>query len=279
MNLDSNFGGTADLTVTNDADSRVSDPHRRRVDHRRVLTGLRHLHGSSEPARVFTDLAAVCVPALCDQMVVDIEENGIDEAGVHRYRIRQPGWLPGSETRPPGSPGWTGWTPGSETQDRSSSLEPGQVVAIGQQVTAVVGSLPGGEPDYTARLLCRWTPGYAPTETDAALVGVLADHAVALVHRERTTGQLADPATAGQVGAALGRTQRVAAATGILMALHHLTAAQARQLLVRAGDRTHQSLVQVADTVLHTGGLPDQRATRPSGTPVPVAPDPDPDAT
>ena len=256
MNLDSNFGGTADLTVTNDADSRVSDTDRRRVDLRRVLTGLRHLHGSSEPARVFTDLAAVCVPALCDQMVVDIEENGIDEAGVHRYRIRQPGWLPGSEI-----------------QDRSSSL--GQVVATGQQVTAVVGSLPGGEPDYTARLLCRWNPGYAPTETDAALVGVLADHAVALVHRERTTGHIADPATAGQVGAALGRTQRVAAATGILMALHHLTAAQARQLLVRAGDRTHQSLVQVADTVLHTGGLPDQRTTRPPGTPVPVAPNPD----
>ena len=28
------------------------------MDLRRVLTGLRHLHGSSEPARVFTDLAA-----------------------------------------------------------------------------------------------------------------------------------------------------------------------------------------------------------------------------
>jgi hypothetical protein len=118
-----------------------------------------------------------------------------------------------------------------------------------------------------------------PTDTDAALIGVLADHAVALVHRERSTGHLTDPATAGQVGAALGRTQRVAAATGILMALHHLTAAQARQLLVRAGDRTHQSLVQVADTVLHTGGLPDQRTTRPPETPAPVAPDPDPDAT
>ena len=182
---------------------------------------------------------------------------------MHRYRIRQPGGLP----RP-------------ETEDRvTERWSPGQVVATGQQVTAVVGSLPGGEPGYTARLLCRWNPGYVPTETDAALVGVLADHAVALVHRERTTGHIADPATAGQVGAALGRTQRVAAATGILMALHHLTAAQARQLLVRAGDRTHQSLVQVADTVLHTGGLPDQRTTRPPETPVPVAPDPDPDAT
>jgi hypothetical protein len=267
MNLDSNIDGTADLTVASSGDGRVSGNDRRRVDLRRVLTGLRHLHGSSEPARVFTKLAAVCVPALCDQMVIDIDENradekGIDQAGVHRYRIRQPGGLP----RP-------------ETEDPSPRLSPGQVVATGQQVTAVVGSLPGGGPRYTARLLCVWNPGYMPTDTDAALIGVLADHAVALVHRERSTGHLTDPATAGQVGAALGRTQRVAAATGILMALHHLTAAQARQLLVRAGDRTHQSLVQVADTVLHTGGLPDQRTTRPPETPAPVAPDPDPDAT
>ena len=246
------------VIVTNDVDSRVSDTDRRRVDLRRVLTGLRHLHGSSEPARVFTDLAAVCVPALCDQMVVDIEENGIDEAGVHRYRIRQPGGFPGVGDRGPViEPG-----AGSGRRDRSTGHRCGRVAA-------------GRRTRLHSAAAVPVDPGYAPTETDAALVGVLADHAVALVHRERTTGHITDPATAGQVGAALGRTQRVAAATGILMALHHLTAVQARQLLVRAGDRTHQSLVQVADTVLHTGGLPDQRTTRPSETPVPDAPNPD----
>ena len=105
------------------------------------------------------------------------------------------------------------------------------------------------------------------------LVGVLADHAVALVHRERSTGRIVDTTATHQVGA-LGRTQRVAAATGILMALHHLTAAQARQLLARAGDRTQQTLVQVADTVLHTGGLLDQNTTHPRETPIPAAPNP-----
>jgi hypothetical protein len=262
MNLDSNIDGTADTTMTSDGDERASGTDRRRVDLRRVLTGLRHLHGSSEPARVFTELAAVCVPALCDQMVIDIDEPGVDDHGGHRYRIRQPGGLPGLET-----------------EDPSAQLDSGQVVVTGQQVTAVVGSLPGGGPQYTARLVCRWNPGFAPTETDAALIGVLADHAVALLHRERTTGHITDPATAGQVGAALGRTQRVAAATGILMALHHLTAAQARQLLVRAGDRTHQTLVQVAETVLHTGGLPDQRATGSREATVAADLDPDPTAS
>ena len=57
-----------------------------RVDLWRVLTGLRHLTGSTEPGRVFAELAAVCVPALCDDMTVDIEEDG-----GHRYRIRRPG--------------------------------------------------------------------------------------------------------------------------------------------------------------------------------------------
>ena len=56
-----------------------------RVDLLRVLTGLRHLRASTEPGRVFSDLAGVCVPALCDEVVITIEE-----AGGHRYRIRQP---------------------------------------------------------------------------------------------------------------------------------------------------------------------------------------------
>ena len=122
-----------------------------------------------------------------------------------------------------------------------------------------VGSLPGGGPDYTARLVGAWPTGHSPTEADAALLEVLADHATAVVHRERSTRGLTD-IVARHVGSALGDAQRVAAATGILMALHHLSAAQARQLLTRASDRTHRTLVDVADTVLHTGALPGNRS-------------------
>ena len=50
----------------------------------------------------------------------------------------------------------------------------------------------------------------------------------------------------------MGDAQRVAATTGILMA-STTNPAEARQSLVRAGDRTHRSLLDV-DTVLHTGG-------------------------
>jgi len=244
MFLDSVFNNaipTPNGAVPAAASTTPSSGEAPRVDLPRVLTGLRHLAGSAEPGRVFAELAAVCVPALCDDMVIDIQE-----AGDRRYRVRRPG------------------TPALRApDDLPQQAAPGVATVHGQSVTVHVTSLPGGGPGFTARLVCTWHPGYAPTDTDAALVGVLADHATAVVHRERTTtGQLPDTSTAHQVGAALGRVQRVAAATGILMALQHLTATQARQLLARASDRTHRSLLDVADSVLHTGALPDHHTTR-----------------
>ena len=130
------------------------------------------------------------------------------------------------------------------------------VTVSGESVMARFGNPPGGGPDYTGVLMCTWRHGHVPVEADAALVGVLVDHATALVHRERTTTRVADPDVAGQVRLALDGTQRVAAATGILMALYHLSPVQARRLLARAGDHTHRSLREVADTVLRTGALP-----------------------
>ena len=46
-----------------------------------AIAGLRHLEASAEPALVFSHLAAVCVPAVCDDVVIDLVENG------HGYRI------------------------------------------------------------------------------------------------------------------------------------------------------------------------------------------------
>jgi hypothetical protein len=50
---------------------------------------------------------------------------------------------------------------------------------------------------------------------------------------------------------------RIAAASGILMALYHLsTTTQAQSLLNRASDHTDRPVIDVADTVLRTGALP-----------------------
>lgn len=179
-----------------------------RVDLGRVLAGLRHLPGSGEPGRVFSELAAVC-----DEMTIDLSE-----AGMHRYRIRRPA---------PVSVGVAAAAPPADPVAASGS---GRVVVDGSTVTVTVGSLPCGGPPYSARLVGAWHTGYTPTEADGTLLEVLADHASAVVHRERTIRGLTDPMIARHVGSALGDAQLVAAATGVLMALHHLSPAQARQL-------------------------------------------------
>ena len=246
----------------------------RRVDLGRVLTGLRHLSAAADPARVFTDLAAVCVPALCDECVIEIVEQG-------GHRIRRPGPGPG-----PGRAAATidGRSDAAAT-DRGGLGEPrwsgsGAVVTVVDgSVVARFGNPPGGGPDYTGELVGTWRHGHVPVEADAALVGVLVDHAAALVHRERTTTRVTDPDVAGQVRLTLDGTQRVAAATGILMALYHLSPAQARRLLARAGDHTHRSLREVADTVLRTGALPGHgRPVDQSVLPTPAT-EPEPDET
>ena len=126
-----------------------------RVDLLRVLTGLRHLAGSTEPGRVFAELAAVCVPALCDDVIVDIEEDG-----GHRYRIRRPGSSPatgviaGAAARPAEA----------ATEDLSAEPEGREVRLTARSVSVRVCSLPGGGPQYTTRLVCSWRTGYTPTE-------------------------------------------------------------------------------------------------------------------
>jgi hypothetical protein len=152
-----------------------------RVDLGRALTGLRHLRGSPEPGRVFSELAAVCVPAICDEMTIDVSE-----AGMHPYRIRRP------------APSLLGVAAAGPSAGPMAAYGSGRVVLVGSTVTVTVGSLPCGGPDYTARLVGVWHTGYAPTEADATLLEVLADHASAVVHRERTTRGLTDPATAGR---------------------------------------------------------------------------------
>jgi hypothetical protein len=249
-------------------------PAGERVDLGRVLTGLRHLP-AGEPARVFTELAAVCVPALCDECWIEIVEQG-----GHRYRIRRPG--PGQSAHRAATNGAAAEATGAALGAAAWSGNGAAVTVSGGSVLARFGNPPGGGPGYTGEMVCIWRRGHLPSEADAALVGVLVDHATALVHRDRTTARVADAGTAGQVRLALDGTQRVAAATGILMALYHLSPAQARQLLARAGDRTHRTLREVADTVLQTGALPgpdgrpvDQSTARATPVNEPEPPEPD----
>src|SRR6478672_4422480 len=172
----------------------------RRVDLGRVLTGLRHLSAAAEPVRVFTDLAAVCVPALCDECVIEIVEQG-----GHRYRIRRPGPGPAHAAAATDRSTDPAAIDGGGLDEQIWSVSGAVVTVSGGSVVARFGNPPGGGPDYTGELVGTWRHGHVPVEADAALVGVLVDHATALVHRERTAAHVG-PDLAGQVLLALDGT-------------------------------------------------------------------------
>jgi hypothetical protein len=217
-----------------------------------VLRGLRHLDRSGEPARVFTELAGVCVPALCDECVI-----WISEQQQHPYRIRRAGpAVPAGATAIPR--GLLTTAPGNGTTILNGSAAGAATVEIADHaVIARFVNSPWGGPDYRGVLVGRWHTAHTPDDAEAALIGVMVDHATALVQRERA----AAGAPAGHIehlGTALSATQRIAAASGILMFLHHLSATQARSLLNRASEHTHRPVIDIADTVLRTGALPPQ---------------------
>ena len=191
-----------------------------------VTSAVRHLVGSVEPARMFSQLAQVCVPAISDACTIDLVEEG-----GHRYRIRQP----------------------AENPPNGGQLDEEELVA-----KADFSSAGAGGPRFSGVLMCTWFDGYRPVDADSALIGLLVDHTTALVEHERLTARVDELQTTPENAAVmLPSHQRVAAAVGILMVLHHLTAAQATDLLTRASQHTHLSIRGVADTVLRTGAMPD----------------------
>ena len=130
-----------------------------RVDLLRV-TGVRIWPGRPNRGGVFSELAAVSVPALRDEMVIQITE-----AGTHRYRIRRPGH---GHSEPLGEAAFPSLT---AVPPDPAPGRPGEVTVAGRTVAVMVGSLPGGGPEYRtagwsapgAPGSCRprWTPRWS----------------------------------------------------------------------------------------------------------------------
>jgi hypothetical protein len=178
---------------------------------------------------VFSQLAQICVPAISEGCTIEIVEEG-----GHRYRIRQP----------------------AESPWRAEEL------GRGSTVHAEFSSDGAGGPRFSGTLVCAWLGDCRPSAADSALIGLLVDHTTALIEHERLTARVDElQDAAGQGGLMLPGRQRVAAAVGILMALHHLTAGQATDLLTRASHHTHLSIRAVSDTVLRTGAMPEHPPT------------------
>jgi hypothetical protein len=212
-----------------------------RIDVPAAVAGLRHLDASPEPALVFSHLAAVCVPAVCDDIVIDLIEND------HGYRIRQPA-APEAASRHPKALSAT----------MCGSADGGPV--LGPHTVVVAIDCPeanGAGTGFTGTLVCSWRDGYQPVPADASLIGLMVDHAIALIHRERLTGRVTElQGQAQNMSSTLNRNRRIASAVGVVMALHHVDQVQALDLLVRISDRTSRDLQDVADSVVHTRTLP-----------------------
>jgi len=211
-----------------------------RVDVVRAVTGLRHIEPSTEPALVFTHFAAVCVPAVCDSIVIEMVEDG------HGYRIVQPAQHgPVGPTMPPSGVPTTGtdgpvFGPGRFTLTIPSAADP---VA--------------GQP-FMGVLTFRWHDAYQPTGADAALLALMVQHATILVHPERSQAILNDQRTASAMHRKLSRNRVLASAVGTVMALHHVDQSHALELLTRISNRSGRDLHDVADRIIRTGSMAAQ---------------------
>ncbi len=210
-----------------------------RIDVVRAVAGLRHIDPSAEPAMVFSHLAAVCVPAVCDDMIIDLIENG------QAYRIRRPAADRQDRSRP------------STVVDGGSAASRGAMVGP-DSVTLTIPPAPdsAGAP-FHGRVDCRWRDGYLPTQSDASLIELMVDHAAALVVRERL-GLGHQPDGRGEtLSGSLDRDRRMASAVQVVMSMHHVDRSRAMSMLLRLSDRAYRDVQEIAETVVTTGRVPD----------------------
>ena len=184
-----------------------------------LLRALARLAVSSDPTVVFSSLAAVCVPAFCDECTVSIGQAG--------------------------EPGGTGGSGSPARRDGSSGMPVWFAIGIdGDPGTRCVGVV-----TYT------WHRA-TPSATDRVVARLLTDRAAALVDRERriAAAERAGAAIAN-LKAGLVSNRQVALAIGILMATHKLEEPDAFAMLQLASQRSHRKVRDIADDVVLTGAI------------------------
>lgn len=193
---------------------------------------------------VFSHLAAVCVPAVCDDMVIDLVE------GEKPYRIRRPA---------------ADWQDLSRPTPSVLAVASRDTVLGPHSVTLPIPPMPdsAGAPFY-GRVDCRWRDKYGPTQSDASLIELMVDHAAALVFRERL-GLGHQPDGRGEtLNGGQDRDRRMACAVEAVMAMHHVDRSRAMSLLLRLSDRSYRDVQEIAETVASTGRLPELATASPA---------------
>lgn len=169
----------------------------------RITEELRLLTRSPEPAFMFSQVAAVCVPAICGSCVIDVTE-GSNLA----YRIRRSG------------PSIGGPVPAVAHDDADQSNSESRVI----RRFIITGTRTGvPEHRFGGTMSCSWDDGNRPTLADHGLIELILNYACAVIESERLI--LPDrPWPIGDGVASLSIVdpqRRVAQMAATLTAVHH----------------------------------------------------------
>jgi hypothetical protein len=198
-----------------------------------VCDALQQLTVSTDPLPVFTHLAQLLVPTVCDEAAAAVHLAGELAAG------QQPQSVTTDVQVANGHLGGRGWV---------------LTVHTAAHRTASDGEVGGSS--YVAVLTCTGR-GHGPTGRVVALIDLAARHAAAVVHQARLQQLLQQhQEQARHLKAALEGNRMIGAAVGVLMVTHQLTYQQGFDLLARTSQNTNRKVAAIAETVLHTGALP-----------------------
>lgn len=199
-----------------------------------ILQALDGLAASAEPAVVFTSLARLCVPLLCNAATVTLRT-----ADQQAYMTKWP---------------WGEADPEDSALLREA-MAGRQVVSNNAVLTPILGMSTDGVPDYQGVLTLRF-PTTHPGASHRVLARLVVERAVAVIERER----LAEFVTARQaqidnLRIALTTNRQIGMAIGIIMANHKLTSDHAFDLLRRTSQHSHRKVHDLAVDVTDTGVL------------------------
>ncbi|HEX8082592.1 MAG TPA: ANTAR domain-containing protein [Jatrophihabitans sp.] len=199
-----------------------------------ILRALDGLVASAEPAVVFTSLARLCVPLICDAATVALKT-----ADQQAYLTKWP---------------WSAADPEDSALVREA-MAGRQVVSHDAVLTPILGMSTEGVLDYQGVLTLAFHTE-RPGPSHRVLAQLVVERAVTLIERER----LAELATALQtkvdnLGVALTTNRQIGIAIGIIMANHKLTGDHAFDLLRRVSQHSHRKIHDIAVDVVDAGVL------------------------
>lgn len=198
---------------------------------REVMDALEEIAASEEPAVVMSSLARSSTPSFSDGCAIELSEGtetlfrvcfpAADEADLYSDARQDPA----ADSAPP--------------------------VETRSVITTFDAPAGNGYPSFAGIAVHFWT-GRDPTEDDAIIARLLVDRAVAVVQHERLTQAAARAdSRAARLAIDLITSRIEGEATGILMAQHHVTRAQAASLLRQASQERQRKLHEVAAGVVH----------------------------